>query len=204
MITLKKTLLLLAGSPGTGKSYFDNWIRKEIPGFNETSIDVYKEKLYDEYGFDTPAERDKLDDKAYKMFYQSVEDLMKRGKSIICDYPFSYRQHDTLGAMAKKYDFQIITITLRADLDILYERQKERDMDPERHLGHLMNHYHKGDVVEDRTKIDIQKTKEEYEEFNKKRDYANFKLGKTIFLDVSDFATADYQGTIDKIKAWTK
>lgn len=196
--------MLLAGSPGTGKSYFAKWIQKEIPGFHETSIDVYKEKLYDEYGFDNPDEKTQLDNKAYKLFYQSVEEFMKENKSIISDYPFSYRQHDTLQKLAKKYDFQIITITLRANLDILYERQKERDLDPERHLGHVMNHYHKGDVLEDRSKIDIQKTKAEYEAFNKKRDYANFKLGKTIFLDVSDFSKADYKGTIEKIKEWTR
>ncbi|MDF7639491.1 AAA family ATPase [Lactobacillus sp. ESL0791] len=201
---MKRTLLLLAGSPGTGKTYFDNLIRKEIPGFNETSIDVFKESMYDEYGFNNQSEKNELDEKAYKLFYKSIESLMEQGKSIICDYPFSYRQHDTLEKLAEKYNFQIITITLRADLNILYERQKKRDLDPERHLGYLMNHYHKGDVVEDRTKVDIQRPKEEFEAFNQKRDYAHFKLGKTIFLNVSDFSKVDYTGTIEKIKSWIK
>lgn len=201
---MKKTLLLLAGCPGTGKSYLDNWIRKEIPGFYETSIDVFKEQLYDQYGFDNLEERSKLDDKAYDMFYKSVENLMQEGKSIISDYPFSYRQHDILQKIANDYDYQIITITLTADLDVLYGRQQKRDLDQDRHLGHLMTHYHKGDVLLDRSKIEIKKTKAEYKAFNEKRKYADFSLGKTLFLDVTDFSKADYSGTINQIKEWVE
>lgn len=200
---MKKTLLLLAGSPGTGKSYFDNWIRKEIPDyFHETSIDVFKEKQYEEVGFDNPEERATLDNKAYEMFYDDVERFMNSGKSIISDYPFSYRQHDTLKKLAKKYGYQIITITLTADPDVLYERQKNRNLDPSRNLGFILPHYHKGDVVKDRSKIKVSLSRSEFDAFNKKRNYAGFKLGKTIVLDVSDFKTADYEGTIAKIKQW--
>lgn len=198
---MKKTLLLLAGCPGTGKSYFDNWIRKEIPDyFYESSIDVFKEQLYDEKGFDNLKQRAKLDKNAYSMFYDDVQRLMKEEKSIISDYPFSYKQHDVLEELAKKYDYQIITITLIADPTVLYERQQKRDLDPSRHLGHLMTHYHKGDVVKDRSKIEIKLTRSEYDAFNKKRNYAGFKLGTTIFLDVTDFKTADYENTIKKVK----
>ncbi|MCC3236869.1 ATP-binding protein [Pediococcus acidilactici] len=117
---MRKTLLLLAGSPGTGKTYLDNLIRKEIPGFKESSIDVFKEKLYDNYGFDDLKERTQLDNKAYELFYKEVAKLMEETKSIISDYPFSFRQRDTLKRLADRYEFQIITITLVADLDNFY------------------------------------------------------------------------------------
>ncbi|RHW51710.1 kinase [Lactobacillus bombicola] len=201
--SLKQTMLLLAGSPGTGKSYLGNIICKEIPDFfNKISIDFFKEKLYEENGFDNIKEKTNLDNLAYTLFYQSIEKSMQKGQSIIADYPFSYRQYDTLKILADKYKFQIITITLICDLDILYQRQKERDLDPERPLGFIMNHYHKGDTLSDRTKMDIQKTKAEFTKFNDQRGYAKFKLGKTLVFDVSDFTHANYPALINKIKKW--
>lgn len=202
---MKKTLLLLAGSPGTGKSYLGNLIQQAIPHyFHESSIDEYKEKLYESTGFDNSDQKKKLDDKAYELFYNDVESLMAKGESIISDYPFSYRQHDTLQELALRYKFQIITVTLTCDPDILYKRQRKRDLDPSRPLGFIMNHYHKGDVLKDRSKMDIQKSKEEFEAFNKKRGYDHFKLGTTIFFNVSDFNTADYDGVISKVKMLVK
>ncbi|BDR61174.1 AAA family ATPase [Lactobacillus xylocopicola] len=200
---MKKTLLLLAGCPGTGKSYLGKLICKAIPDFfNETSIDFFKEKLYDEQGFNNIEEKKQLDDQAYSLFYQSIETLMEKGKSIISDYPFSYRQHDSLQRLANQYAFQVITITLTCDPDVLYQRQRQRDLDPDRHLGFIMNHFHQGDTLPDRTKMDIQKTKAEFEKFNKIRDYENFSLGKTIFLNVSDFRKVEYDEVIVKVKTW--
>ena len=196
-------MLLLAGCPGTGKSYLAKLICEAIPDyFNEVSIDLFKEQLYESKGFDNPSEKTELDNQAYNMFYQNVASFMQKGQSIISDYPFSYRQHDTLEKLANKYHFQVITITLTCDSDILYERQRKRDLDPDRPLGFIMNHYHKGDTLTDRTKMDIQKTKQEFESFNKKRGYSTFTLGKTIFLNVSDFSKVDYDGTIAKLKSW--
>lgn len=127
---------MIAGCPGTGKSYFDNWIRKEIPNFFfESSIDVFKEQLYYEKGFDNLSQRAELDRQAYSMFYDDVQRLMKEKKSIISDYPFSYKQHDVLEKIAQSYNYQIITITLIADPNVLYERQQKHDLDSSRHLG---------------------------------------------------------------------
>lgn len=198
-------MLLLAGSPGTGKSYLKKLICKAIPDFfTETSIDAFKEWLYDEKGFDNRAEKVLLDKHAYELFYQSVENLMKKNQSIISDYPFSYRQHDTLQKLAIKHRFYIITVTLVCDSDVLYKRQRKRDLDPGRHLGFVMNHYHHGDRLTDRSQMDIQKSQTEFETFNNIRGYSDFQLGKTIFLDVTDFDKADYRGTIEKVKKWIK
>lgn len=69
------------------------------------------------------------------MFYDDVQRLMKEKKSIISDYPFSYKQHDVLEKIAQSYNYQIITITLIADPNVLYERQQKHDLDSSRHLG---------------------------------------------------------------------
>lgn len=198
---MKKVLILLAGPPGTGKTYFKNMIIKKYPQFATTSVDVYKELLYDQKGFDNLEEKTVIDDNALYLFFQKVDKLMMEGKPIISDYPFSDKQHDELQRMSQKYGYFDITISMFADDDVLYERQKLRDKDLSRHLGHLMNHYHFGDTVTDRSKIDIQKTKEEYLNFNRIRGYGEFKLGYLIKFDVSNFATADYKGVLAEINS---
>lgn len=197
---MRKTLLLLAGSPGTGKSYFDNEIRKEIPGFVELSIDIEKEALYDKYGFNNADEKEMLDYEALQLFLDKVKTHMSMGDSIISDYPFSRKQWGTLKRLSSEYDYLDITIVLTADDDILYDRQKKRDLDSTRHLGHLMNEYHKGDVLKDRTQADIQTTKKDFVSFIAAKKYSDFQLGKTFKIDVSDFSKVDYAGTIGQVK----
>lgn len=197
---MRKTLLLLAGAPGTGKSYFDNEIRKRIPGFVELSIDIEKENLYDTYGFNNSDEKDMLDYEALQLFLDKVKFHMEKGDSIISDYPFSKKQWGTLKRLSDDNNYLDITIVLTADDDVLYERQKKRDLDNSRHLGHLMNTYHKGDTLEDRTKADVKMTKSQFISFIESKKYDEFELGKTFKIDVSDFDKVDYKGTIDKIE----
>ena len=49
---MKKTLILLAGYPATGKSFLCNKICSRYPEFRILSQDELKEALWDEYGFD--------------------------------------------------------------------------------------------------------------------------------------------------------
>ncbi|MDD3184526.1 MAG: hypothetical protein ACOX1S_12680 [Anaerostipes sp.] len=51
---------------------------------------------------------------------------------------------------------------MTGDIEFLYNRSKGRDLDSSRHLGHLVSCYHKGDILEDRSKADCIVTKEIY------------------------------------------
>ena len=44
---MKKTLVLLAGYPGTGKSYLMRQIQEAYPTFQILSPDAYKEEMWD-------------------------------------------------------------------------------------------------------------------------------------------------------------
>lgn len=198
---MKKALILLSGPPGTGKTYFKNMIMARNDNFESTSVDVFKERLYDEIGFDNLDEKKVIDDNALYLFFQKVEEFMALGKSIISDYPFSDKQYSELQRLSQKYGYFDITVSMYAADDVLYERQKSRDKDESRHLGHLMTHYHRGDVVKDRSKIEIMKSKKEYLDFNKKRGYNDFCLGYLIKFDVSDFSRADYDGVLREINS---
>ena len=54
---MKKTLILLAGYPATGKSFLCNKICSRYPEFRILSQDELKEALWDEYGFDNMEEK---------------------------------------------------------------------------------------------------------------------------------------------------
>ena len=115
---------------------------------------------------------------------------MQMDISILSDYPFSDKQKSRLEQLAATHAYQIVTIRLVADLDILYERQRARDLDDTRH---------KGDILQSR---DEQPCMVGYEEFMnrcKNRGYGTFALGTVFELNVTDFSRADYPALMQKL-----
>lgn len=192
LIAMKKTIILLAGYPGTGKSYLAETIRQQFPVFQLLSPDEIKEEFWDAYGFDTPEEKEALIQQSWQEYYRRMERAFAAGKQLLSDYPFSQKQKAYLLAITQKYDYQILTICLTGDLDVLFQRQQQRDLSDTRHLGHIMQAYHK-----DKTKISHREADNllSYDEFIRRcttRGYGTFSLGKTINIDVTDFAKINY------------
>ena len=125
---MKQTLILLAGYPGTGKSYLAELLMKQFTGFEILSPDEIKEEFWDAYGFRNEQEKEELIQKSWVEYYHRMEWKFTRGISLLSDYPFSYKQHDQLQEVCDKHHVQIITIRMIADLDVLFERQKKRDL----------------------------------------------------------------------------
>ena len=194
-----KIIILLAGYPATGKSYFCSIIREQYPRFGVVSQDVLKESLWDEYGFDSVEEKRALEMKSWEIFYENLDRRMEEGEYLISDYPFSEKQKRRLGVIAEKNGYQVITIRLTGDIDILYERSKKRDLSPSRHLGHLMTHYHKGDVLEDRRRADMMVTYDIFKQRCLDRGYDKFELGHLIEVDVTSYDKIDYPGILGRV-----
>ena len=189
---MKQTLILLAGYPGTGKSYLAELLMKQFTGFEILSPDEIKEEFWDAYGFRNEQEKEELIQKSWVEYYHRMEWKFTRGISLLSDYPFSHKQHDQLQEVCDKHHVQIITIRMIADLDVLFERQKKRDLDDSRHLGHIVKKYHKGICLKCHEEAD---NLLDYDEFIQRctcRGYGTFALGTTLQLDVTDFATAPY------------
>ena len=189
---MKQTLILLAGYPGTGKSYLAELLMKQFTGFEILSPDEIKEEFWDAYGFRNEQEKEELIQKSWVEYYHRMEWKFTRGISLLSDYPFSHKQHDQLQEVCDKHHVQIITIRMIADLDVLFERQNKRDLDASRHLGHIVKKYHKGICLKCHEEAD---NLLDYDEFIQRctcRGYGTFALGTTLQLDVTDFATAPY------------
>ena len=196
---MKQTLILLAGYPGTGKSYLAELLMKQFTGFEILSPDEIKEEFWDAYGFRNEQEKEELIQKSWVEYYHRMEWKFTRGISLLSDYPFSHKQHDQLQEVCDKHHVQIITIRMIADLDVLFERQKKRDLDASRHLGHILKEYHKGIQLTSHEEAD---NLLDYDEFKQRctcRGYGTFALGTTLQLDVTDFATAPYDELMIRI-----
>lgn len=196
---MKKTMLLLAGYPGTGKTYLCNKILERNNNFTVLSPDCIKEDVWDKYGFDTLEEKEILIQKSWDIYFESLQNAMAKNKNIISDYPFSNKQKDLLKTYSQKYNYQIITLRLIAQIDVLFERQRQRDMDNDRHMGHILNCYHKNKVLENRTLAEGLLTYEEFYNRCKYRGYDTFELGTTIEIDVTDFNSIHYDDILDTI-----
>ena len=196
---MKQTLILLAGYPGTGKSYLAELLMKQFTGFEILSPDEIKEEFWDAYGFRNEQEKEELIQKSWVEYYHRMEWKFTRGISLLSDYPFSHKQHDQLQEVCDKHHVQIITIRMIADLDVLFGRQKKRDLDASRHLGHILKEYHKGIQLTSHEEAD---NLLDYDEFIQRctcRGYGTFALGTTLQLDVTDFATAPYDELMIRI-----
>lgn len=187
-------LILIAGFPGTGKSYLCKRILKRYSGIRLISPDEIKEEYWDRYGYDTLEEKNACIKKSWAAYYRRVETAFGEGVSVLSDYPFSDKQKPRLAQIANFYNVGALTVRLTANLEVLFFRQQRRDLDESRHLGHILNHsYHKGREPERREAADALLSREEFLTRCETRGYGTFALGDCVELDVSDFAAADYE-----------
>lgn len=196
---MRRVLILLAGYPGTGKTFLSNIIKKKLGSLVRISPDDLKEDYFDMYGFHHIKEKQQIERIAWEKYYEIMEKQMKRGNGIISDYPFSNKQKTYLEKLSRNYNYKVITIRLIADLDILYERQQKRDLDPTRHLSHIVNSYKKGDYLTNRENADNLLTYEEFIERCRTRGYNTFKLGSLFEVDVTDYTNVNYADLIANV-----
>lgn len=198
---MDKYLILIAGSPATGKSYLINLIKEVLPDMFILTPDEGKEIFADSVGFDNLEEKAQLEKRVWEFYYGALDLYMNAGKRfILSEYPFSNKQRSKLESLANKYSYKVITIRLVADFDALWARRKVRDIENDRHLSHVMSHYHFGDVLEDRSKADSLITEEGFRNIIEARQYNDFSLGELHEYDVSDFSKVDYSELLDKLK----
>lgn len=190
---MKKYLILLAGSPATGKSYLISQLMEKLSPTVLITPDDIKETLADNVGFDNLTQKAELEVNVWQFYYQLLDSYMRMGKRyVLSEYPFSDKQKMKLKILAAIYQYEVITIRLDADFETLWQRRQKRDVQLDRHLSHIMSHYHFGDKLDNRSKADNHITREAFLDIVTKRAYNQFQLGKLFELDVTDFSKVDY------------
>ncbi len=194
-----KTLIIVTGGPGTGKSYTAHQILRAFPSLTSLSYDSIKEKEWDRFGFDNAAEKLRLNNFCLEEFYLILGAKMRQGQSLLIEYPFSHRHRDRLWELIRKYRYHAVTVLLEADWSVVYKRFVSRNGRTDRHPGHLTDCYHKGDPIPEGSLSAAPLT---YEEFRADIDSKlyDIRLGNSVYVDVTDFTTVHYPEMIKKIR----
>ncbi|MBK0331543.1 AAA family ATPase [Brachybacterium sp. MASK1Z-5] len=196
-----RLLLLIAGYPGTGKSRIAELVQEHLGPFRSVSIDDLKEQLYDQEGFADADAKGHLDRAALELFFARVHAAMANGVRVLAEYPFSDKQKEVLAATCRRYGYRAVTVRLVADFEVLFERQRRRDQDPTRHLGHLVDAYEPGDTLADRRAAPQLLSVEVFLGRYLHRGYGEFALGDLVEIDTTDFAQVDDADVLARIGA---
>lgn len=182
---MEKTIIIISGSPGTGKSHIAHAVLQHLQGFTILSFDEIKEKNFDLYGFDDAHQKQELNRFGLEEFYLRLERQMRWGRNILIEYPFFQRHRERLQELVHRHGYRALTLYLYGDPRMIYRRECRRDKNGTRHPGHLMNRYHKGEpeALQSGT-YDAVPTYEDYVKMLCERDY-NVGIGQTIAVDVT-------------------
>lgn len=195
--------IFVTGGPGTGKSYTAKKIIERINNITLVCYDDMKEAFWEQYGFNNKQEKEKVNELSLAYFYETLDSKMLIGKNIITEYPLYQRHTSKIKTLIEKYNYDAITILLYGDKQIIYDRQKLRNNQADRHPAHLVDCYHKESFDINSIKDITPPTFEEFYQAIENKDY-NIGLGTVFKIDVSDYNKIDLNPIYKKIEEITK
>ncbi len=194
-----RTLIIVTGGPGTGKSYATRKIRESIEGLTVLSYDDIKEKNWDLYGFDNAKQKEQINEFGLEEFYLCIRKAMWKGETILIEYPFYQKHKPRLAELMDEYAYNVVTVYLFGDLRTVYERGVNRDNDGTRHPGHLTTCYHVETYKESGAFVaDAMLTFEEFCDLMRRKNY-DIQLGYTVPVDITDYSRIDYDEMVRQI-----
>lgn len=130
-----KKLLLIMGNLATGKSTFAGILsrRYQIVALYK---DTFKEILGDTIGFSNREENLRLSFASAALMRMIFTEFCKLNKNLILESNFRQAELEMLHEIAKEYDYEVLTVSLRADLSILHRRFLHRLYHENRHAVH--------------------------------------------------------------------
>ena len=136
-----KKLLLLTGDIAAGKTTFSRILaqRYKAAVFQKDSI---KEILGDHIGFHSREENKRLSNAAVGVMCHILSQTAPSGSDLILEANFHESELNFLHAIAAGYRYQVLTLVLRGDTDVLHKRYLHRMTEQNRHPVHLSTTVH--------------------------------------------------------------
>lgn len=131
-------LIILSGLPASGKSTVARALHPSFP-YPILEKDRIKECLFDTLGFQSHAEKRRLDAAAARILLKTAEDILAAGGSVILDNNFDTAAGEALRALQERLRPRSVTLLVSADEEVLYERYLARDLAHTRHPGHAVS-----------------------------------------------------------------
>lgn len=131
-----KKLLLIMGDLATGKSTFAGMLSQR---YNTVLFckDTIKETLGDVFGFSNRAENLKLSQGTAELMYQILSAFGNVNQDLILESNFRIGELEKLHQIAAEQDYQVLTLVLRGDVEILHQRYLNRKHHENRPAVHL-------------------------------------------------------------------
>lgn len=189
--------ILVTGIPASGKSTIARFLAEAF-GLPVISKDRIKECMYDTIGFRSREEKVKLGTASMQIMYDLAEELMRSARPFILENNFENVSKEGLLTILEKYEYKAITVTLTGDYKIIYQRFLERNRDPGRHPGHVVNDCYPGSKE---INSPVQISYESFVEGITQRGMDSFTAnGPQIILDTTDFGRLDREDLVRRIQ----
>lgn len=130
-----KKLLLIMGDLATGKSTFAGMLSKRYQ-VNVFCKDAFKEILGDTIGFTNREENLRLSVASAALMRMIFTEFCKLDKDLILESNFRQAELEKLHEIAGEYGYEVLTVSLRGDLNILHQRFLHRLYHENRHSVH--------------------------------------------------------------------
>ena len=189
--------ILVTGIPASGKSTMARFLAEAF-GLPVISKDRIKECMYDTIGFRSREEKVKLGTASMQIMYNLAEELMRSARPFILENNFENVSKEGLLTILEKYEYKAITVTLTGDYKIIYQRFLERNRDPGRHPGHVVNDCYPGSKE---INSPVQISYESFVEGITQRGMDSFTAnGPQVILDTTDFGRLDREDLVRRIQ----
>ena len=189
--------ILVTGIPASGKSTMARFLAEAF-GLPVISKDRIKECMYDTIGFRSREEKVKLGTASMQIMYDLAEELMRSARPFILENNFENVSKEGLLTILEKYEYKAITVTLTGDYKIIYQRFLERNRDPGRHPGHVVNDCYPGSKE---INSPVQISYESFVEGITQRGMDSFTAnGLQVILDTTDFGRLDREDLVRRIQ----
>jgi predicted kinase len=202
---MKMYCILVTGIPAAGKSTMAEVISERLK-LPVISKDTIKERLFDNVGFQSRAEKVKLGIASMEIMYYAAGQLMKAGQPFILENNFEYSSEQGIKSLLEKYQYSALTVTLTGDYKVIYQRFLKRENSPDRHRGHVVN-----DCYPEKKENNLKTLKAEtisYENFVcgiEKRGFDAFCVdGRQIKVNTTDFLEINMEELFSQIAMWKK
>lgn len=128
-------LLLITGDLATGKSTFARMLAERYQT-NVFCKDVFKEILGDTIGFSNRQENLKLSVASAALMRMIFSEFCQLDKNLILESNFRQAELDLLHGIAQAHGYDVLTVLIQADLQILHQRFLNRLHNENRHPVH--------------------------------------------------------------------
>jgi len=182
-----KKLLLITGDIAAGKTTFSRILSERYCAavFQKDSI---KEVLGDTIGFHNREENKRLSNATLGVMFHIFSQIAPMGGDLILEANFHEHELEKLHSIAGENQYKVLTIVLRGNAEVLYQRYLHRMKEENRHPVHLS------------TTLDVK------EDFLKTAQWVRNEriVGEALEIDASDFSYQENPATLAQIDAFMK